>query len=244
MYQMHSLKAFLAQLPKLCCKAQTGLEDGESAIGGAAPEGLVGLKSLLPLARTRKQPLTRAAVLLAFHGGREGAREESKGSLPYILGSPLSKKLPAAFFFFHHCHFTWRVFSHHLWMLSKFSATRIQISGERSYLLLYLQIFYASGFPVHCGLWHNNGACWKELQQGRSLAGVGEGQLVPQVKGLGKAPSYKKADGVSLPSKAPPSDYPLWQPHFWGPQLLYTGHPTHAFFELLQTTFISIAMNR
>lgn len=106
MYQMHSLKAFLVQLPKLCCKAQTGLEDGESAIGGAAPEGLVGLKSLLPLARTRKQPLTRAAVLLAFHGGREGAREESKGSLPYILGSPLSKKLPAAFFFFHHCHFT------------------------------------------------------------------------------------------------------------------------------------------
>lgn len=93
----NSPKPFLAQLPKLCCKAQTGLEDGESGIGRAAPEGLAGLKSLLLFARTRKQPFSRAAVLLAFHGGREAAREEGKGSLPYkIPGNPVSKKLPAA----------------------------------------------------------------------------------------------------------------------------------------------------
>lgn len=51
---MHCPEAALAQLPKLCCKAQTDLEDGESALDRAAPEDLAGLKSLLPLARTRK----------------------------------------------------------------------------------------------------------------------------------------------------------------------------------------------
>lgn len=81
-YQRRFPKAFLAQLPKPCYKAQTGLEGGESAIGRAAPAGLAGLKSLLHLARTRKQPLTRAAVLLASHGGAGAAREENKGSLP------------------------------------------------------------------------------------------------------------------------------------------------------------------
>lgn len=96
-YQTQSPKAFLAQLPKLCYKAHTGLEDGESAIGRAAPAGLAGLKSQLHLARTRKQPLARAAVLLASYGGTGMARGENKGLLPYeILGNPLSKKLLAA----------------------------------------------------------------------------------------------------------------------------------------------------
>lgn len=48
---------------------------------------------------------------------------------------------------------------------------------------IILQIFYTSGLQVHCGLWHCSDACWRELQQGHSLAGVGEGQLAPQVKG-------------------------------------------------------------
>lgn len=48
---------------------------------------------------------------------------------------------------------------------------------------MYLQIFCMSGFQVRCGLWHCSGACWRKLQQGRSLAGVGQGQLAPQGKG-------------------------------------------------------------
>lgn len=50
-------------------------------------------------------------------------------------------------------------------------------------ILFFILIFYTSGLQVHCGLWHCSGACWRELQQGHSLAGVGEGQLAPQVKG-------------------------------------------------------------
>lgn len=77
-YQTQSPKAFLAQLPKLCYKAHTGLEDGESAIGRAAPAGLAGLKSQLHLARTRKQPLTRATVLLASYGEQEWPERRTK----------------------------------------------------------------------------------------------------------------------------------------------------------------------
>ena len=88
-------------------------------------------------------------------------------------------------FFSHLSHVTWHGFLHCLWTYSKFSATRIEISGKKSCLLFYLQIFHTSGFQMHClcGVWYCSAACWREPQQGHSLAGVGEGQLASQVKG-------------------------------------------------------------
>lgn len=154
-YQMRSPKTFLAQLPKVCCKAQTGLEDGESAMGRAAPEGLAGLKSLLPLARTRKQLLTRAAVLLASHGGKGAAREESKGSLPYkILGNPLSKKLPAAVLSFSTTVILPDVFFHNIYEYSQNSVQqeyRSMGKGVTFYCIYKYFIHVSSKCTVGCG---------------------------------------------------------------------------------------------
>lgn len=48
-------------------------------------------------------------------------------------------------------------------------------------------------------LWHCSGACWRELQQGHSLAGVGEGQLAPQVKGWVKHHHPKRQKEAPCP---------------------------------------------
>lgn len=152
-YHMRSPKTFLAQLPKLCCKAQTGLEHEESAMGRAAPEGLAGLKSLLQLAR--KQLLTRASVLLASRGGKGAAREESKGSLPYkILGNPLSKKLPAAVLPFSTTIILPDVFFHNIYEYSQNSVQEEYRSMEKGvtfYCIYKYFVWVAFKCAVGCG---------------------------------------------------------------------------------------------
>lgn len=210
---MHSPKAFLAQLPELCCKAWTGLEDGESALGRAASKGLAGLKSLLPLVRTRKQTLTRAAVLLASHGGRGPARGESKGSLPYkILENPPSKKLPAAVLSFSTPVILPSMFFQTIYEYSQNSVLQEyrEMGKGGTFYCIYKYFIQVASKCIVALQWclleraaagTQPGRCWR-----RTIGTSGEG--------LGKASSSKKADGGTLPSKAPPSDHPLWQSPF------------------------------